>query len=170
MGVTLDDGQKMTDAAIDNSIDPKFSGLNRNGRKRGSLNKNTLDARKAIAELLQRKVGDIENWLEDIYEEYGALVAFRCVESLLEYHVPKLSRAIVTGEDGPIEIQVSWAVPKPTDAGGTITIAEDGTRITGYKEMPPVCRCCGGDVATHKRNERSLVAQRVVVEGQKGEP
>lgn len=92
----------------------KTYGLNRSGRKAGSLNRKTLDVRLALAKLVQGNVGSIQRWLDaiesgDAHTREGARDAFRCFLGLLEYQVPKLSRAIVTGEDGPVEIQVSWA-------------------------------------------------------------
>jgi len=65
---------------------------NPNGRPKGSKNRSTERAREAIAKFVDRNTARFDVWLEEIYQEEGAKEAFKCVEGLLEYHVPKLSR------------------------------------------------------------------------------
>lgn len=88
------------------------SNLSRAGRGKGTPNKTTSRARKAIAVFAERNIDSTFEWLQDIkdgvYDEdndkwivppdaKGALNAFL---QLLEYHVPKLSRVEHTGKDG----------------------------------------------------------------------
>lgn len=67
------------------------------GRKAGTPNKSTQKVREAIAKIASRNIKDFERWLADIEDP-----AKRCDIFLraIEYHIPKLSRAEVTGEDG----------------------------------------------------------------------
>lgn len=83
------------------------------GRPKGSPNKSTSGAREAIAKLLDsrfttRKVGE---WLEAIEADpkHGPRECLRVLTDLMEFHVPKLARTTVSGDDGaPIELVVSW--------------------------------------------------------------
>jgi hypothetical protein len=69
-----------------------------NQGKRGP-NKVTTDVRAAIAKLAEANVDRCQEWLDRI-----ALVdpdkAFDLYLKMLEYHVPKLARAEITGKDG----------------------------------------------------------------------
>jgi len=88
------------------------------GSRRGSPNKATQGAREAIAKFVDGNAHRLQAWLDDIAEgvreppaEDGTpgkwLVppnpakAFELVQSLIEYHVPKLSRAEVVTERKP---------------------------------------------------------------------
>lgn len=66
------------------------------GRKAGTPNKVTQNARAVIATLLDNNAEKMQIWLDEIYAKDGALAAFRCFAYLLEFHVPKLSRAELT--------------------------------------------------------------------------
>ena len=85
------------------------------GRTRGTPNKATARAREAIALLVEGNIERLQGWLDEIAEgrkgKDGAFIvppnpikAFELLQSLLEYHVPKLSRAEMTVQDaGPTE-------------------------------------------------------------------
>lgn len=70
------------------------------GSRKGAPNRATANAREAIARFVDGNAERLNGWLDEIYAKDGPAAAFKCVESLLEYHVPKLSRAEVTGPDG----------------------------------------------------------------------
>ena len=70
------------------------------GRPPGSPNKATANAREAIARLVDDNAERRQEWLDEIAETKGPDVAFRCVQELLEYHIPKLARTELTGKDG----------------------------------------------------------------------
>jgi hypothetical protein len=70
------------------------------GRPKGAPNKATALAREAIANFVDGNADKLQGWLDDIAADKGSLAAFQCFTDLLEYHVPKLSRAEVTGKDG----------------------------------------------------------------------
>jgi hypothetical protein len=72
------------------------------GRKPGSPNKTTALAREAIAQFVDANSPRLQGWLDDIAADpkHGPLAAFKCVQELLEYHIPKLARTEVTGEGG----------------------------------------------------------------------
>jgi hypothetical protein len=86
----------------------------RGGRLPGVPNKATRRAREAIALLVEGNIERLQGWLDEIAEgrrgkDGGFIVppnpikAFELLQSLLEYHVPKLSRAEMTVQDNPIE-------------------------------------------------------------------
>ena len=88
------------------------------GQKRPNQGKHgparaTLQARAAIALLLEGNVGRLQSWLDEIAERDGPRAAFQCFSDLIEYHVPKLARNEVTGPDeGPVELVISWQEKK----------------------------------------------------------
>lgn len=89
-------------------LEARFGGVTR----KGVPNKATANAREAIARFVDKNSRKLQRWLTKIEQEQGAYAAYRCYLDLIEYHVPKLSRAIVTGaDDGPVEVRVSWQVP-----------------------------------------------------------
>lgn len=78
------------------------------GRKAGVPNKATQNARHAIAAFVDGNVPRLQGWLDEIAAEQGALAAFKCVQELIEFHVPKLARTEHTGKDGgPIVVKAS---------------------------------------------------------------
>jgi hypothetical protein len=80
------------------------------GRPKGLPNKTTARAREAIAQFVDGNADRLQYWLDQIADQEGPKEAFRCFSDLIEYHVPKLSRAEVTGkDDGPIEMLVRWS-------------------------------------------------------------
>jgi hypothetical protein len=77
-------------------------GLPGPGRIKGVPNKSTVAARESIARFVDGNVERLQGWLDEIAEDpkHGPLVAFKCVQEILEYHVPKLARTEHTGKDG----------------------------------------------------------------------
>lgn len=76
------------------------------GRKKGVPNKATANAREAIARLVDGNADRLQRWLDDIEREEGPLAAWRCMMDVVEYHIPKLSRAELSGPNGE-QLQVS---------------------------------------------------------------
>lgn len=69
-----------------------------NQGKRGP-NKTTVQAREAIAVFVDGNADRLAGWLDEIAAE-SPEKAFRCFMDVVEYHVPKLARTELTGEDG----------------------------------------------------------------------
>ena len=83
------------------------------GRPKGLPNKATAQAREAIALFVDGNADRLQGWLDQIAEEKGPQAAFDCFSSLLEYHVPKLARHELTGQNGDkIKLEVSWMAPE----------------------------------------------------------
>lgn len=77
------------------------------GRRKGVPNKATANAREAIARLVDENTTRLQGWLDEIAEEQGAKAAWQCFMEVVEYHIPKLSRAEVTGAGGgPLTVKV----------------------------------------------------------------
>jgi hypothetical protein len=88
-------------------------GVRIGGRGKGTPNKATANAREAIAAFVEQQTPRLAHLLERIEAEEGALAAFKCIQDMVEYHVPKLSRAEVTGSDGgPQVIKYEWGEPE----------------------------------------------------------
>lgn len=81
------------------------------GRKPGVPNQSTMRAREAIAAFVDDNATKLQGWLDQIAEDPkqgGPREAFRCVQEILEYHVPKLARTEITGKDGgPVIIKAT---------------------------------------------------------------
>lgn len=72
-------------------------------------NKATGLARQAIAEFVDGNVDKLQTWLDAIAADskHGPFVAFSCLMSVLEYHVPKLARTELSGPDGgPVQVGI----------------------------------------------------------------
>ena len=83
------------------------------GSRKGIPNKSTAQAREAIALFVDGNAERLQGWLDQIAEDKGPQAAFDCFTSLLEYHVPKLARHELTGQDGgPQELVIRWKEPK----------------------------------------------------------
>jgi hypothetical protein len=83
------------------------------GSRKGSPNKATQAAREAIAAFVDGNADRLQGWLDQIAEEKGPQAAFDCFSTLLEYHVPKLARQEITGQDnGPVKVQIGWMAPE----------------------------------------------------------
>lgn len=88
------------------------------GRVKGTPNKATGMAREAIAKLVEGNVDQLQDWLAQIAadEKQGPAVAFKLLMDVMEYHIPKLSRAEHTGDGGgPIDhsLTVQFVGEKP---------------------------------------------------------
>ena len=122
------------------------------GRKTGVPNKKTVLAREAIAKFVDGNAGRLQSWLDKvangvlagtrISEKTGKVIkvyhvrpnpqrAFELFQSVIEYHVPKLSRSELTGGDGqpllPPQLSVSF-----NDGGPGISSTEVETSV-----LPP---------------------------------
>ena len=83
------------------------------GNRKGIPNKATAQAREAIALFVDGNADRLQSWLDQIAEDKGPQAAFDCFTSLLEYHVPKLARHELTGQNGDkIKLEVSWMAPE----------------------------------------------------------
>jgi hypothetical protein len=92
------------------------------GRRKGSTNRATANAREAIALFVDGNAGRLQRWLDDVAKGVkgrdGKYIvnpdpqaAFEMFQSVIEYHVPKLARTELTGKDGgPVIVQST-----PTD-------------------------------------------------------
>lgn len=69
------------------------------GRKPGTPNKVTADARVAIAQFVNANSARMQAWLDKVAAE-SPEKAFNMVRDLIEYHVPKLARTEMTGAGG----------------------------------------------------------------------
>ena len=91
------------------------------GRPAGSPNKSTSLAREAIARFVDGNTDKMQGWLESVAEGVqdeatgkwlvppNPEKAFAMLQSVVEYHVPKLARQELVGDDkAPVKIQVSW--------------------------------------------------------------
>ena len=94
------------------------------GRPKGAVNKSTANAREAIAAFVDDNTHRLESWLdqiaegipvrdavsgEPVYNSDGSVKwlvepspkeAFNAMQSVVEYHIPKLARVEQTGKDG----------------------------------------------------------------------
>ena len=78
------------------------------GRPKGMPNKATTTARQLIGQLVEANIPKMSGWLTAIEKEHGPLVAWRCVQDVTEYHVPKLARTEVVGEGGgPVQVTIN---------------------------------------------------------------
>jgi hypothetical protein len=89
---------------------------NPKGRPKGSPNKSTAMAREAIAQFVDGNAHKMQEWLEQVAigvknEENKFIVlpnpekAFGMLQSVMEYHLPKLARTEHTGdEEQPVKI------------------------------------------------------------------
>lgn len=75
------------------------------GRPKGMPNKATANAREAIARFVDGNAERLQGWLDEIAQEQGAKAAYDCFMDVLEYHVPKLARTELTGQNGgPVQL------------------------------------------------------------------
>ena len=95
--------------------------LNRAGRPVGSSNKATSQAREAIAKFVDGNAYRMEEWLEKVAtgvkdEKTDKWLvapnpekAFGMLQTVMEYHVPKLARTEVVGDaKAPVRMVVTW--------------------------------------------------------------
>lgn len=88
------------------------NGVKTGGRVSGTPNKATAEARQAIASFVDGNAHRLTGWLDEVAngikdptgEKYTVLPnpakAFELFQSVVEYHIPKLARTEVTGENG----------------------------------------------------------------------
>jgi hypothetical protein len=82
-------------------------GPKRGGRKPGTPNKDVADVRATIKLVAERKVLELETWLNRVAKK-DPDKAMSLYLNMLEYHVPKLQRTEVTGLDGSaLEVSLS---------------------------------------------------------------
>lgn len=93
------------------------------GRKAGTPNRATLDARRAIADFVDSNTHRLQDWLDKVaegvpklgpdgkpvYNDNGMPMwdvppnpekAYQLMQSVIEYHVPKVARKEISGPDG----------------------------------------------------------------------
>jgi hypothetical protein len=86
-----------------------MKGFKTGGRAPGTPNKATQEARQAIGLFVDANAHRLTEWLDRVAEENPAK-AFELFQSVVEYHVPKLARTEISGnEGGPIRILASSA-------------------------------------------------------------
>jgi len=90
---------------------------NPNGKPVGALSKAKKNAREAIARLVDDNAERMQGWLDEIAQEQGAMAAWKCMNDVIEYHIPKLSRTEMTGPNGkdlpqPV-VNIYPVAPKP---------------------------------------------------------
>lgn len=81
------------------------------GRQAGTPNKATGIARMAFANFVDNNAERLQEWLDDIAanEKLGPKAAFDCLMQVAEFHVPKLARTEVVGDEkAPQRLVVSW--------------------------------------------------------------
>jgi hypothetical protein len=62
------------------------------GRRAGTPNRATANAREAIALLVDSNIERLQGWLDEIAKDEGARSAWGCFMDVVEYHIPKLAR------------------------------------------------------------------------------
>jgi hypothetical protein len=83
---------------------------NTGGRPKGSPNRATADVRAAIAAFAEGNAYKLQDWLDRIADGSGGNKpdpgkAADLYLRAIEYHIPKLARTEVTGQDGgPVEV------------------------------------------------------------------
>ena len=73
--------------------------INRDGRPKGSVNKNTKQIREAYQLLTEQNLDNMNRWLQQTAQEDPAK-AMDLMLKLSEYIIPKLARTELTGNDG----------------------------------------------------------------------
>ena len=83
---------------------------NNRGRPKGSPNRATADVRAAIAVFAEGNAHKLQDWLDRIADGSDGVrpdpaKAADLYLRAIEYHIPKLARTEVTGQDGgPVEV------------------------------------------------------------------
>lgn len=83
------------------------AGYKTGGRAPGTPNKSTKEAREAIALFVDTNAHRLTAWLDAVADgdpendiKPNPAKAFELFQSVIEYHVPKLARTEITGQDG----------------------------------------------------------------------
>lgn len=77
------------------------------GRPKGSKNRSTIAVREMLSLLIEENLDNMSAWLSKVGED-DPKAAFQCMLSLLEFHVPKISRmAHVEHKEEPIKNEVN---------------------------------------------------------------
>ena len=106
------------------------------GRPVGAVNKHTAIAKEAIAKFVDKNSPRMQHWLEEVasgipktdkegcirYDKNGDIVwivppnpekAFLMLQAVMEYHLPKLARQEVVGDEtAPQRMVISWKRPE----------------------------------------------------------
>jgi hypothetical protein len=88
------------------------NGVKTGGRQAGTPNRATQEARQAIALFVDQNAHRLTEWLNAVANgdplndiKPNPAKAFEMFQSVVEYHIPKLARTEVTGQDGgPVEV------------------------------------------------------------------
>lgn len=86
------------------------------GRQKGAPNRTTLQAREAIAQLVDGNADRLQDWLDRIAddEKHGPAVAFKLLMDVMEYHIPKLARTEMIGDGGgPVRHTIEMVIVDP---------------------------------------------------------
>lgn len=81
------------------------------GRPKGVPNKSTAKAREAFALFVENNSDRMQEWLDEIASDpkHGPKVAFDMLLAVSEYHVPKLARTEVVGDETqPQRMVITW--------------------------------------------------------------
>ncbi len=106
------------------------------GRPLGAVNKHTAIAKEAIAKFVDKNSPRMQHWLEEVasgipktdkegcirYDKHGDIIwivppnperAFLMLQAVMEYHLPKLARQEVVGDETkPQRMVISWKRPE----------------------------------------------------------
>ena len=105
---------------MSNKLSKSDGNLNRAGRPAGVPNKSTSMAREAIAKFVEGNAHQMQEWLEQVatgvkneQDKYIVLPnpekAFGMLQSVMEYHLPKLARSEHIGDETkPITHIYKW--------------------------------------------------------------
>jgi hypothetical protein len=94
-------------------FEPGKSG-NPNGRKAGSVNKDTKKIRDAFHMLLENNLDNMTIWLGKIAEK-DPIKASELVLKLSEFIIPKLARQEIVGQDGSEPVKISFNFSTASD-------------------------------------------------------
>ena len=103
----------------------------------GKPNKGTLAAREAIGRLVDGNIHRMQSWLDLIAARDGPLAAWKCMTDVIEYHIPRLARAEITGEGGgPVrtvheDLARALALPADERRALLLSLAKLGVDVGG---------------------------------------
>lgn len=88
---------------------PKGVSNNPNGRPKGSGNKELQRAREVVTAFVDNNAPLLEELLVEIRRDKGAYEAFKCIEGLLDYCIPRLAR-VESKHEGEVKAIINWPV------------------------------------------------------------